>query len=411
MLLAAGSPLPDGGASSSPRPGSAGASEARSQCGELLWNQICRCLNNPERDEVKRILGAAAIDKNEDLHKELTALKRVLDDYREELEAKHRARVNSEDGGRHCASVCRRPKQVGGDGESLYRGKVGSGHHVKLPSSLGRRYLEDQIRLFVSNLPSLQTSSEALDGCGSANCLGDTGKIDQLGGLSGLRTPRERHLIQMIVKGPIRCNAKQDKFIDDDEERRRVNQQEKEQKDRKCQQIKTQKDASDPPCMAGSFSARPGTAPDLLSPEKDILSESSSLRPPSRESSASTVSAPDILQGFTPYLNVFDVEKVVIQLRAALQEESTTLLSQISSVQRTLEAMYTTAHREKEKDSELSAGEATTLEGDSTADPTIEELRELSSWLEQRCRLEDIFRKVSDSSKSGKTKVLPPPEG
>ena len=58
----------------------------------------------------------------------------------------------------------------------------------------------------------------------------------------------------------------------------------------------------------------------------------SSLRPSSRESSASTVSAPDILQGFTPYLNVFDVEKVVIQLRAALLDESTTLLSQISSI-------------------------------------------------------------------------------
>ena len=99
MLLAAGSPLPDGGTSSSPRPGSAGASEARPQCGELLWNQICRCLNAPERDEVKRILGAAAIDKNEDLHKELTALKHVLDDYREELEAKRRSRVNSKDVG------------------------------------------------------------------------------------------------------------------------------------------------------------------------------------------------------------------------------------------------------------------------------------------------------------------------
>ena len=128
-----------------------------------------------------------------------------------------------------------------------------------------------------------------------------------------------------------------------------MNHQEKQQKDRKCQQINRQKDAGNSPRVNSAAPARPGTAPDLTSPEKDILSLPSSLRPSSRESSASTVSAPDILQGFTPYLNVFDVEKVVIQLRAALLDESTTLLSQISSVQRALEAMYTTAHQEKER--------------------------------------------------------------
>ena len=50
------------------------SSGARQQCGELLWRQICSCLQAPERDEVKRILGAAAIDRNEDLHNELSAL-------------------------------------------------------------------------------------------------------------------------------------------------------------------------------------------------------------------------------------------------------------------------------------------------------------------------------------------------
>ena len=143
MLLAAGA-SPDGGRA--PARGLAprahpGAPSVR----RAIVNQICRCLNAPERDGVKRILGAAAIDKSEDLHKELTALKHVLDDYREELEAKRRSRVNSKDVGRHCASAHHDRNQ--GLAARLFIVRKGMWASSQVYGSLGKRYLEDQIRL------------------------------------------------------------------------------------------------------------------------------------------------------------------------------------------------------------------------------------------------------------------------
>ena len=405
------------------------------QCGELLWRQICSCLHAPERDEVKRILGAAAIDRNEDLHNELSALKRVLDDYRGELEAKRRTRVHA-----RCAAADGGSRRVAGSldddgasGKALRSGSMKQNVGLrKLPSSLGRQYLEDQIRLFVSSLPSLQLgkrSNAACAGGGEGGGGGTAAARNKIGpslqnrfgtggergdSLDGLRTPRERHLIHMIVDRDNSGAATSAHIIDDDEERRRTKQQAKHQNQLKQRQRRRERQHNPNEHGRVSPSRRPVTAPDLTSPEKDGATNqlSSSFRPSSRESEISTASAPDILQGFTPYLNVFDVDKVVTQLQAALHDEANTLLSQISSVQKTLETMYTTAHQEEEDDRAAfangTAPAANSLSSPySTADPTLEELRELSSWLEQRCRLEDIFKKASISSQRAKKKVLP----
>ena len=90
----------------------------------------------------------------------------------------------------------------------------------------------------------------------------------------------------------------------------------------------------------------------------------------------------------------------MIQLRAALLENRRRSCLRFLCAKDTRSNVHHCTSRE-ERDSELSTDGATTL----NATPQLsllEELRELSRWLEQRCRLEDIFKKASDSSRMAK---------
>ena len=98
-------------------------------------------------------------------------------------------------------------------------------------------------------------------------------------------------------------------------------------------------------------------------------------------------------------------KEVVEQLQTAIEEESNTLLSQIEFVQKTLESMYTSSHGQKAAKATKAKRNGENLQRQ--PEPTIAELKELSGWLEQRYRLEDIFRKASHGSRGATKKIMP----
>lgn len=124
-------------------------------------------------------------------------------------------------------------------------------------------------------------------------------------------------------------------------------------------------------------------------------------RPVSRESVVSTSSAPDVLIGLTPYLNIHHVETVLQQIKLSLHEENVRLTQDIAQVNATLEVLYssTSSQRRAEEEEERREEEEAAVtshereeKDDRRRPPTLEELKALSKSLEQRCKLEDIFQ-------------------
>ena len=156
--------------------------------GETLWTQIITHLPLQERDEVKRILGRSIINDNNSLWQELSALKSILDDYREQLHNEQMqddatAQQNSFEQQEKLRRKQQRTKQQKQKIQQQQQEAQLSNptHSRKVPTlslSAGpqQMFLEGQIRMFVENLSTLNTTT-----------------------IEALSTPRERSLVDAIV--------------------------------------------------------------------------------------------------------------------------------------------------------------------------------------------------------------------
>ena len=261
---------------------------ATTTIGDTLWSQIVIHLEVPERDEIKRILGNESIDGNESLQGELSALKSILDDYRARLseeaeeEAEEVEEAEEESVEKKEARRRRRRREDGKSkqttmstgsaavvGESMLRP-----HH----STMQQQFLENQIRSFVLNLSSLTSSTVVVP---------------------SLKTPRERHLVETIVGsgggGSGSGTSGHTSSRGSRGSSRRTTPSPNKTKRR--ERSKTSPTTTTP--------ERPGTAPEENRTEEEML------RPSSRGSDVSSASAPDVLLGLTPYLNIHQVETVL----------------------------------------------------------------------------------------------------
>jgi hypothetical protein len=444
-------------------------SNTNATVGETLWSQIMVHLPLQERDEVKRILGTEVIDDNESVWTELSALKSILDDYRQQLFQRENTNIKMPAQTQQQHQEQAFEKQQHQDERTTQRNKEIQKHKVVdkrktnresgsrqstaihsrsiLPAGPQQLFLESQIRMFVTNLSTLNTTT-----------------------VEALSTPRERSLVDAIVNNDKKKKKKNTTttkkkkknasggghgVVPGGRRRRTESSPEKRTMNAKGPLRKSPDEKKN-----GTPDRRPGTAPDARSSEKRRRSRPSpskhrskkdmdnetgatatasttndffvrqfhlltSSRPSSRESEMSTSSAPDVLIGLTPYLNVHQVETVLYQLRIALQEEGVRLRSDVSSVNQALERLYSNSNRKKRFDEKSTSNRSTRsnrnrkrtisreeeeeedidsvvgggVEEDVLAPPSIEELRDLSERLEQRCRLEDIFQNKSSNKK------------
>jgi hypothetical protein len=397
--------------------------------GETLWCQIMVHLEIPERDEIKRILGTDIIEKNEGLHSELVALKSILDDYRQQLhneqvgrgciqntfeveeKLRKRTRSNKNNYNRSNSSSSQQNQKKSNnnddDDDDMERTtnkmmamttKNNSESLLRRPSSVGlqqKKFLENQIRMFVSNLSNLNSNTA-----------------------EALKTPRERMLVKSIV-GETRNRSNNSNHNRSSAGNQRTS--EFSLSIRKSKNVSSTTTTSTSSSSSSSFSPtmvksppRPGTAP-----EEHHSNSTTILRPSSRESSISISSAPDVLIGLTPYLNIHQVDSVLQTIQLSLREENKRLMDDIHSVNSALERLYNSKtaitkrnkksnEREEEEEEEeelVVANEKEESTMHHLLPPSLDELRDLSDRLEQRCRLVDIFQ----NKKINRTMVPPLP--
>ena len=155
--------------------------------GETLWTQIITHLPLQERDEVKRILGRSIINDNNSLWQELSALKSILDDYREQLHNEQMqddatAQQNSFEQQEKLRRKQQRTKQQKQKIQQQQEAQLSNPTHSRKVPTLSlsagpqQMFLEGQIRMFVENLSTLNTTT-----------------------IEALSTPRERSLVDAIV--------------------------------------------------------------------------------------------------------------------------------------------------------------------------------------------------------------------
>eukprot|EP00753_Platysulcus_tardus_P021315 PLAT8817.1.p1 GENE.PLAT8817.1~~PLAT8817.1.p1 ORF type:complete len:415 (+),score=159.08 PLAT8817.1:51-1295(+) len=314
---------------------------------QLLWDALRAQLAAAEVEEVRSILGSAAIDRNAQLARELQALTEILSVAREEnaaLAAKMEA-------------------------------------HAALPAAAEAEAVARSICVFVDSLRAASAASAVPES-------GATGAdaVD-----AALDTPRARQVVRMIVSDGIEAAGGTALRRGSRSSRRRP---------------RSRPGSALPRSTGAASSPRLSRRPPSSSRRRSRpLSARAASRPASAGSSSSggsVWSAPDVLAPVSHALSVERIEEVTETLRAALSEEAERLLEEVEWAQHCLE---------EEADLRCAAEEtphgAVAGGGDGEqAPPTIKELRECEAKLEEQFRRVSIASMMPSLSPS-KMAALP----